>query len=150
MKEKCSNHPERNSLSFCHSCGKYYCEGCLDVGDEYFYCKEEKCQLSLNDDNKRLKKIKGEIESICEQRWKESTKRFYKKLAIILSIFWLILTVLLFALVPPHVIQRPYLFLLSLVYYVTFFLTICFFRNHYYRPFWEQRLSRELREKAQI
>ena len=47
MKEKCTNHPNKNSLSFCHSCGKYFCEDCLDVGEEYYYCKEEKCQEDI-------------------------------------------------------------------------------------------------------
>lgn len=151
MKEKCSNHPERNSLSICHSCGKYFCEDCLDEGDEYYYCKKEKCQLLLNADNKRLKKIKEEIESICAQRWKENSKRFYKKLVIILSVFWLILTVLLFAFVPSYEIQRPYLLpLLSLLGCVILFFSIYFSRVHYYGPIWKLQISQELREKAQI
>ncbi|MFZ3091822.1 MAG: hypothetical protein WA240_14535 [Nitrospirota bacterium] len=58
MKEKCSNHPNKNSLSFCHSCGKYFCEDCLNEGEEYYYCKEEKCQLLLKKEKLRLQIIK--------------------------------------------------------------------------------------------
>ncbi|MFZ3066353.1 MAG: tetratricopeptide repeat protein [Nitrospirota bacterium] len=58
MKEKCLNHPNKNSHSLCHSCGKYLCEDCLDVGEEYYYCKEEKCQLLLKEEKSRLQIIK--------------------------------------------------------------------------------------------
>jgi hypothetical protein len=43
MKEKCSNHPEKKALSFCHSCGKYFCDACLVEGKEYYYCNDERC-----------------------------------------------------------------------------------------------------------
>lgn len=58
MKEKCLNHPNKNSHSLCHSCGKYLCEDCLDAGEEYYYCKEEKCQLLLKEEKSRLQTIK--------------------------------------------------------------------------------------------
>lgn len=44
MREKCYNHPERKVLSRCHSCKRYFCEECLLVGPEYYYCKDERCQ----------------------------------------------------------------------------------------------------------
>lgn len=44
MKKKCYNHPEEEALSFCHSCGSYFCADCLTEGVEYLYCKDEKCQ----------------------------------------------------------------------------------------------------------
>ena len=43
MKEKCSNHPEKQALNFCHSCGKYFCEECLVEGQEFYYCHGEQC-----------------------------------------------------------------------------------------------------------
>jgi uncharacterized RDD family membrane protein YckC len=41
---KCPNHPEKDVLSFCHSCGEYLCRECLVDGKEYYYCKKEECQ----------------------------------------------------------------------------------------------------------
>jgi len=32
MKEKCFNHPDKKAISYCHSCGKYFCEDCLSIG----------------------------------------------------------------------------------------------------------------------
>lgn len=44
MKTKCINHPTRDALSFCKSCGEYYCADCLHEGVEYYYCDREACQ----------------------------------------------------------------------------------------------------------
>jgi len=44
MVQHCTNHPEKEALSFCHSCGKYYCSDCLTEGKEYYYCNSEVCQ----------------------------------------------------------------------------------------------------------
>lgn len=44
MKNKCYNHPDRRALSICHSCKRYFCEDCLVVGVEYYYCKSPECQ----------------------------------------------------------------------------------------------------------
>lgn len=43
----CTNHPERQALSFCHHCGKYYCKDCLYEGKEFYYCKEPACRELL-------------------------------------------------------------------------------------------------------
>ena len=40
----CINHPQKEALSICHSCGKDYCESCLDEGKEFYYCKNPECQ----------------------------------------------------------------------------------------------------------
>ena len=40
----CFKHPGSKASSFCHSCGKYYCEECLTEGPEYWYCKDIECQ----------------------------------------------------------------------------------------------------------
>jgi hypothetical protein len=43
----CVNHPYKKAFSICHSCGKDYCEACLDEGKEYYYCKNPECQKLL-------------------------------------------------------------------------------------------------------
>jgi hypothetical protein len=45
--ETCVNHPDREALSLCHSCGKYYCKECLYEGKEYYYCKDTACSEIL-------------------------------------------------------------------------------------------------------
>lgn len=40
----CINHPEKGALSICHSCGKDYCESCLEEGKEFYYCRKTECQ----------------------------------------------------------------------------------------------------------
>jgi hypothetical protein len=42
-RQKCLNHPERHAVSFCHGCGKFFCEECLVEGPEYYYCRRESC-----------------------------------------------------------------------------------------------------------
>ena len=44
MTEYCMNHPDKKALSFCHSCKEYFCEDCLEEGNEYYYCKREACK----------------------------------------------------------------------------------------------------------
>ncbi len=39
----CSKHMDREALSFCHNCGKYYCKECLIEGKEYYYCNDSEC-----------------------------------------------------------------------------------------------------------
>jgi hypothetical protein len=46
MPEKCSKHPEKDALSFCHSCGKYYCSSCLEEGASFYYCYDANCQVA--------------------------------------------------------------------------------------------------------
>lgn len=43
MDQKCSNHPDKQAISFCHNCGKYFCYECLNEGKEYYYCNSEEC-----------------------------------------------------------------------------------------------------------
>ncbi len=40
----CPNHPERETVSFCHACGDHLCRTCLTEGAEYYYCKKAACQ----------------------------------------------------------------------------------------------------------
>ena len=46
MKEKCSNHSDKTAVSFCHACGKYFCDSCLMQGKEFYYCYNQNCQES--------------------------------------------------------------------------------------------------------
>lgn len=43
----CFNHPDKKAFSICHSCGKDFCEQCLNEGKEYYYCNSELCQSEL-------------------------------------------------------------------------------------------------------
>jgi hypothetical protein len=43
----CNNHPERNAVSSCRSCGQYYCGDCLIEGVDYYYCRMENCQEQM-------------------------------------------------------------------------------------------------------
>jgi len=41
--KKCTNHPEKDVLSFCHGCKIFFCEDCLIKGPKYYYCRSEPC-----------------------------------------------------------------------------------------------------------
>src|SRR5690554_6928537 len=43
MNNFCTNHPQKQAISFCHNCGNYYCKDCLNEGKEYYYCNNEDC-----------------------------------------------------------------------------------------------------------
>ena len=45
--EKCPNHPEKEAMYVCHSCGRHYCESCLTAAGDYYYCNNPKCQEAL-------------------------------------------------------------------------------------------------------
>jgi hypothetical protein len=52
MKTKCNNHPEKDSISICHSCGESYCIDCLQEGSTYYYCRKPNCHsLFLKENN---------------------------------------------------------------------------------------------------
>ena len=50
MEHSCFTHPTRQALSFCHSCGRYFCSDCLVESDESYYCRDESCQKKLRED----------------------------------------------------------------------------------------------------
>lgn len=69
--EKCTNHPEKNALSFCHSCNRSFCKDCLVEGPQYYYCKSEVC----------MKKYAQEIDysknpRFCPKCISETTEEF--------------------------------------------------------------------------
>jgi hypothetical protein len=45
--KRCVNHPPLDALSVCHSCGKDFCEACLQEGGEFYYCQSPGCQAML-------------------------------------------------------------------------------------------------------
>src|SRR3972149_1911197 len=65
-KKFCKNHPEKKAVSFCHSCGEYYCSGCLNEGKEYYYCSKPECY-------KKYLIEKPEV----NKKWSASTKVFW-------------------------------------------------------------------------
>jgi hypothetical protein len=73
MKEKCSNHPEKSALSFCHSCGKYYCDACLIEGEGFYYCYDAKC-MAVKSKNEAI--ILNKIES--EKKESELSDKHFK------------------------------------------------------------------------
>lgn len=50
MEYNCFTHPTRQALSFCHSCGRYFCSDCLVGSEEFYYCKDETCQNKLREE----------------------------------------------------------------------------------------------------
>lgn len=46
--KNCVNHPQREAMAVCHSCGRDYCADCLDEGSAYYYCKLPQCQDMLH------------------------------------------------------------------------------------------------------
>lgn len=45
--KKCTNHPDRNTTLFCHSCGKPFCEECLINSGDYLYCNDFECRKNM-------------------------------------------------------------------------------------------------------
>ena len=62
MKKNCFNHPGKEALSSCHSCGRHFCADCLTEGLEYYYCKNEKCQEAYEIELGQKKKSDEESE----------------------------------------------------------------------------------------
>lgn len=150
MKEKCFNHPNKEAISFCHSCEKYFCADCLSIGRAYYYCKDEKCQLLLNEENERFQETDDKINFVEDQRWKEDSKRFYKKTFKILSILWVLLTLFLF-MVTSYKEKIYYLPIISFIVCAKWLIIIYLLRITIYKHFfWKRKLSEELsKEHAQ-
>jgi len=142
MKEKCFNHPDRKSISFCHSCGKYYCEECLSVGKEYYYCKAKKCQLRLSEENRRYQSLDSEFNSIS----KKESREFFKKAIGALFALGVILTLLLHAIMSREHpgVNYVYLSVISFAVCGKLFIIIYFMRILYKHFFWEKKLREEL------
>lgn len=47
MNQLCKTHPKKEALSFCHTCKLYYCDDCLAEIGEYYYCKNQSCQVEV-------------------------------------------------------------------------------------------------------
>jgi hypothetical protein len=144
MKEKCFNHPDKNSISFCHSCGRHFCEKCLSEGKEYYYCKDEKCQILMKEEDDRFQVINNNINKIIEQRWKEANSLFYKKAKKIFLICWFLLTLFLLVVVSPDYKRIYYLPITSLLICLKWALIVYFIRNIIYKRLWGKRLSEKL------
>ena len=44
VEHNCLTHPTIQALSFCHSCGRYFCSDCLVESGEFYYCTDGICQ----------------------------------------------------------------------------------------------------------
>ena len=86
MEHTCFTHPTRQALSFCHSCGRYFCSDCLVESEEFYYCRDEACQKALSQDSFR----------VAEERKIQSVKgTFFKWVAnyyvvgLLISVFFI-------------------------------------------------------------
>jgi len=86
MKEKCTNHPQKNALSFCHSCGKYFCDTCLVEGERYYYCNNNSCQKIKTKEEKNIKKNNVEENSIILTSSNRRISPFFKHTLIYLCL----------------------------------------------------------------
>lgn len=111
MSKRCFNHPEKQALSLCHSCKKYYCEDCLTAGNKYYYCKNNKCQSLLNEEKARINQEK----SARINDLKISNKIFFKRVFSFLIIAWLLISIFLYA-----TLER-----MEIYYFPIFSLIIC-------------------------
>lgn len=55
MDNNCKNHPDKKAFNFCHNCGNYYCEDCLNEGSIYYYCNDEVCLQKFVEEGPRIK-----------------------------------------------------------------------------------------------
>ncbi len=91
MRKYCKYHPEKEALSFCHTCGEYLCEDCLVEGKDYYYCKRVACQKALQKEidnykeveqskNSEIPKIliREEVVSFCDKCLAETTSEPYR------------------------------------------------------------------------
>ena len=83
MKHYCKNHPDKMALSFCRSCGEYYCSDCLNEGLEYYYCENEKCNKTYIAESKK-RNINTKMESLSKQA------KFIKNVATVCIVLWII------------------------------------------------------------
>jgi hypothetical protein len=74
----CFNHPKVEALSICHSCGKEFCELCLDEGKEYYYCKNSECHESLNKELQIEKFSKSVVCPGCKTEFEISAEEHSK------------------------------------------------------------------------
>jgi hypothetical protein len=79
MEQTCFTHPTRQALSFCHSCGRYFCSDCLVESEEFYYCRDETCQ---NEQRQEKVRIPSEPD---EQAGNVS---FFKRVAKLCTWFW--------------------------------------------------------------
>ncbi|MGE5606224.1 MAG: B-box zinc finger protein [Bacteroidota bacterium] len=73
---KCKNHQDREALSYCHSCGEYFCRECLEDGEEYYYCFEEECQNAKLNEREEKKEIETLVQENIKERKEERKSSF--------------------------------------------------------------------------
>ncbi len=151
MKDKCSTHPDEDAMSICHSCGKYFCANCLSTGREYYYCKNEKCQLLFSDEVKQYQLDDDRNVTNSDQRWKQESKRFYKNTIRALFVLWILLTVILFITLAPEYHEGSlWAPLISFCVCGKWFIIIYLIRTIIYKHFfWKKRLLKELSRETE-
>jgi hypothetical protein len=109
MKEKCVNHPQKEALSFCHECRKYYCNACLVEGAAFYYCYDEKCQAAITE-NEGLISKKVEEEKVAELSADSNKKTFFKD-----TFFYLCIAFPIYLVASASIVYYPSFGLLSLI-----------------------------------
>ncbi|MBE0572662.1 MAG: B-box zinc finger protein, partial [Ignavibacteriaceae bacterium] len=84
MVQHCVNHSEKEALSFCRSCGEYFCSDCLNEGLEYFYCKKDECIKALNKELSQRKNEKVKNVTLSKE------SKFIRRVAIIFILLSLV------------------------------------------------------------
>ncbi len=46
--KRCTNHPAKRALSFCHCCKEFYCEACLTEAADYYFCTLPDCETAAS------------------------------------------------------------------------------------------------------
>jgi len=57
----CERHGDKEALSFCHNCGKFFCKECLTEGKEFYYCQKPECQKKMIEDDGLETKVSEEV-----------------------------------------------------------------------------------------
>ena len=79
MGHSCFTHPTRQALSFCHSCGRYFCSDCLVEGKDFYYCMDETCRGGLRQETVRISR---------EPEEQVSKAGLFKRVAKLGTWFW--------------------------------------------------------------
>jgi len=79
MNPKCVNHPDRESIAPCHSCGQNFCADCLNVGLEFYFCNQGDCRKYFESESQKIKAFDEKKQNFIRQKWEESSQYFYKE-----------------------------------------------------------------------
>lgn len=127
---KCKNHQERKALSFCHSCGEYFCRECLEDGEEYYYCFKEECQKAKLNEKEEKKEIEILVQENIKERKEERKSSFLNYLyalpGVILGKFlgWSLIFPLIGVVIGVFILSKYHKFDNSKPFYLAFIIQL--------------------------